>query len=165
MTRAEITNFWGRDNLARWSEASLREVAIPDSSKSFLIEVGMPLRADWTLRFDVQANQVARGPNGTHCVGFDDVVPICIDDRGQVMAVEEKVGGGVSYINSSIERFGECLVLYQRYRISVLAASEHEAQNLVSTTENQLRNADPTAFADPNSWWPAIVEQMGHGLL
>jgi len=87
MTRAEITNFWGRDNLARWSEASLREVAIPES---FLIEVGMPLRADWTLRFDVQANQVARGPNGTHCVGFDDVVPICIDDRGQVMAVKEK---------------------------------------------------------------------------
>src|SRR5712675_2737444 len=111
MTRAEITNFWGRDNLARWSEASLREVAIPDSSKSFLIEVGMPLRADWTLRFDVQADQVAHTPNAAHCIGFADVVPICIDDRGCVIAAEENIGGGMRYINSSIERFGECLVL------------------------------------------------------
>jgi hypothetical protein len=165
MTRAKITNFWGPDNLARWPAASLRDVAIPDSSKSFLVEVGMPVGADWTLRFDVQADQVARAPKGAHCIGFDDVVPICIDERGRVMAVEQKIGGGERYINSSVECFGECLVHYQRYRTSARAASEGQVQNLISMTEGRLRNADPTAFSDPDNWWPAIVEQINHGLL
>src|SRR5215468_6847370 len=68
MTRAEITGFWGPDNLARWSEAGLREVAIPDSAKSFLVEVGMPVRVDWTLRFAVPADEVARATNAAHCI-------------------------------------------------------------------------------------------------
>src|SRR5215470_10524960 len=165
MTREEMTRFWGRDNLARWSEVSLRNVTIPGSAKSFLVETGMPLRLGLTLRFEIQADQVSRASTTRLCIGFDDVVPISIDERGRVIAEEAKVGRGEKYINSSIECFGECLVYYQQYRISVRAASEDEVQRLISVVARSLRNTEPTAFADPNNWWPVIVEQINHGLL
>ncbi len=169
MQPEEIIKFWGRDNLKRWPEASLRDVAIPASSKSFLAEVGLPFRVDWTLRFDPEANQLPRLPNKSHYrrIGFDDVVPICLDEQhgGRIVAVEREVGGTERYINSSVECFGECLVYYQQYRTSVRGVTEDEVAKLITTTEERMRKADPTAFGDSNNWWSVILEQMNQGLL
>src|SRR5712691_11585156 len=169
MEREEIISFWGRDNLKRWSEANLRDVAIPRSSKSFLAEVGLPLAEKWTLRFDSKADQLPRLPNKSSCrrIGLDDVVPICLDEQhsGRIVAVEEGIGGTERYINSSVESFGQCLVLYQQYRTAARVSTEEDVQKVIITTEEQMRKIDPTAFRDPDNWWPVIVEQMKQGLL
>jgi len=48
---------------------------------------------------------------------------------------------------------------------SVLGVSGDEALRLVAATEERMRSADPTAFKDAESWWPAIIEQMRDGML
>lgn len=169
MLPEDIVKFWGRENLKRWSESSLRDVAIPQPSKRFLIEVGLPYKEDWTLQFDPEADHLPRLPNKANYrrIGFDDFVPICLDEKrgGCVVAVETEVGGSERFINSSVERFGEFLVLYQEYRKAARAVSEEEIVKFISGVEERMRKADPKAFDDPNNYWPVIVEQMNQGLL
>jgi hypothetical protein len=169
MLPKDIVNFWGQENLKRWSENSLRDVAIPQPSKRFLIEVGLPYKEDWTLRFDSEADHLPRLPNRVNCrrIGFDDVVPVCLDEKrgGCVVAVETAVGGSERFINSSVECFGEFLVLYQEYRKAARAVSEEEIVKFISGVEERMRKADPKAFDDPNNYWPVVVEQMNQGLL
>jgi hypothetical protein len=164
-----IIKFWGRDNLKRWTAASLRDVSIPVSSKSFLIEVGLPYRVDWTLQFDNEAEQLPRLPNKKNYrrIGYDDVVPLCLDeeDSGRIIAVEDVIGGRERFINSGVDRFAECLVYYQQYRTSVRIAPEEEVPKLVAAAEEHMREADSLAFSDANNWWPVIIEQMNQGLL
>ena len=69
------------------------------------------------------------------------------------------------YINASIERFGECLVYYQQYRVSVSHLSKNEVEKLITTTQDKIREADATAFGSPENWWSVIIEQMQQGLL
>jgi hypothetical protein len=86
-------------------------------------------------------------------IGFDDVVPICLDElaNGRVVALEHGVGGGERHINSSVERFAQSLVLYQQYREGVRAILEDSAQELIARTADRVRAADPSAFIDPNN--------------
>lgn len=169
MQRWEIIQFWGEGNLRRWPEADLRDAQIPASSKSFLIEVGLPFREDWTLRFNPQVGVLPRLSirRGCRRIGFDDSVPICLDEEhdGRVVAIEDVVGGSERLINSNIECFVECLVYYKQYRTVVRLASEEEVQKIIDVTGSQIRTADAAAFADPDNWWPLIIEQMNHGLL
>jgi hypothetical protein len=84
--------------------------------------------------------------------------------RGSVISVER--GAKERFMNTDIRRFGECLVLYQQYRLAVRTMDgEHKIQNLIAGTENAMRAIDPTAFADPNNWWAVIIEQMQGGSL
>ena len=169
MLPLEIANYWGRENLKRWSESSLDDVAIPQTSKRFLIEVGLPCKEDWTLRFDPEADELPRLSNNRNCrrIGFDDFIPICLDEKcaGSVVAVETVVGGSDRFINSDVERFGEFLVLYQEYRKAARTVSEEEILKIIPSIEDRMRNIDPKAFDDCNNYWPVIVEQMNQGLL
>ena len=128
MLAVEIVNFWGKDNLKRWSERSLDDAALPRTSKWFLIEVGLPCQEDWTLRFDSEADQLPSLPNKRHYrrIGFDDHVPVCLNEKqaGAVIAVETESGGAERFMNSSVERLGEFLVLYQEYRRIARVVSE-----------------------------------------
>jgi hypothetical protein len=169
MLAAEIVSFWGKDNLKRWSESSLDDVAIPLSSKRFLIDVGLPCKEDWTLRFDIEGDQLPPLTNKKHYrrIGFDDLVPVCLDERrgGAVVAVETEFGGSERFVNSSVERFGEFLMLYQEYRKTARSASEEEIPSIINGIEGQMCRIDPEAFDDSNNYWPLVVEQMNQGLL
>ncbi|MGO8843380.1 MAG: SUKH-4 family immunity protein [Methyloceanibacter sp.] len=169
MLHEDIVNFWGWENLKRWSEDSLRDVVIPQPSKQFLIQVGLPCNEDWTLRFDPEPDHVPRLPNKANYrrIGFDDDVPICLDEKrdGCVVAVETEVGGSERFINSSVERFGHFLVLYEEYRKAARAVSEEVIVKIIPGIEERMRKADPKVFDNPNNYWPVIVEQMNQGLL
>lgn len=165
----QIIAFWGAENLKRWPEDSVREVSIPESSKAFLAQVGMPFREKWTLRFDPADCQLPRLPNHIYYrrLGFDDVVPICLDEQadGNVVALEREVGGTERYINSGVEAFGECLVYYQQYRQAVRGISGlDQIEKLIAAGES-IYQTDPSAFEHPDNWWPLILEEMHQGLL
>jgi hypothetical protein len=169
MLSDEVVSFWGKDHLRRWSRASLVAARIPESSKSYLSSVGLPIHETWTLKFDADAEHLPQIPNKPHYrrIGFDDIVPICLDEdrAGQVTAVESEIGGIERFINSSVECFGECLVAYQRYRLDAQVSEEAEIENIIDSTEEQMRKADRTAFLNSENWWPLILEQMRQGLL
>jgi SUKH-4 immunity protein len=168
MTNEEIIDFWGGENLIRWPESALRTIAIPEKSKIFLAQVGMPNQKGWTLHFESGAGELNLGyRRNCRRIGFDDVVPICLDEDGQgrVIAAEQAVGGKERYINSSVEAFGACLVQYQTYRNEVRTTSEEQIPQLVDKTEKSMRSIDGSAFESIDNYWPVIIEQMRQGLL
>jgi len=169
MDRQLIIDFWGINNLKRWSEASLRDVGIPDSAKSFLAEVGLPFREDWTIRFELEADYLPRLPDRPtyRRIGFDYIVPICLDEAnsGRVIAAEQEIGRTERYVNSTVEHFGEFLTYYQQYRQTGPVLPENQIKTLIDETERQMQTADPSAFSDPNNYWATIIEQMKDGFL
>jgi len=164
-----IINFWGPKNLKCWPASSLHDVDIPQPSKQFLIEVGLPNKEDWTLRFDHESDDLPRLPNkgNFRCIGFDDFVPLCFDENrlGCVIADETEIGGSERFVNSNVEYFAEFLVLYQEYRITAQVLSEEEIGGTIDKTEAMMCQADPKAFDNPNNYWSVIVEQMRQGML
>jgi hypothetical protein len=143
MQRADITEFWGRDNLKRWSRDDLRYVAIPEVSKSYLVEVGPPFRADWNIRFDDEALRLPQLLNkpSYRRIGFQHFLPICLDEKrnGCVVVVEEEIGRTEGYINSSVE----------------LARVRRWSAGRGGLIDQRMRKADPAACADVDDcYWP-----------
>lgn len=134
-----------------------------------MVEIGLPYKEDWTLRFDAQADDLPRLPCKSRYrrIGFDDAVPICVDEGrgGCVVAVETDIGGTERFINSSVERLGEFLILYEQYRRAARVLPEEEILKLIRTVESRMRDIDPNACEDLNNYWPIVVEQMNQGLL
>ena len=167
MSHDDVIRFWGVENLKRWSFDDLCDAAIPNRSKQFLTQVGLPLENGWTLRFNGESSVLPRLPGRPEYrrIGFDYDVPICLDEKkhGCVLSVEPP--DVTRYINASVEQFGICLTLYQQYRTRVQGMDEDDAQNLIRRIEDEMRRVDPTAFADPECWWLTIFEQMRLGCL
>ena len=169
MASHESIAFWGPNNLKRWPKAYVEDLRIANSSKQFLAHVGLPCNENWTLRFDCDAEslpRLARRPSFRR-FGFDGAVPICLDEdfNGRVVADETEINGEERMINSSVEHFGEFLVLYQQYRHSARIMSEDQVLALIPRIERRMREIDPDALHDPSSYWPLILEQMKQGLL
>jgi hypothetical protein len=166
----EIIRFWGYENLRRWPERNVRDLKIADSSKTFLIEVGLPSKEQtWTMLFDGETDTFPRLPGKPdyRTVGYDYIVPICLDESrgGIVLADEAVVNGPETFVNSSVELFGEFLVYYQQYRYTAKALSEEEVETLISRIEETMRERDGKALSSPEDWWPGILEQMKDGFL
>jgi len=98
MQPEQIIKFWGKDKLKRFPEANLRDVLIPAPSncKSFLTDVGLPIGVDWTMRFCAEGDQLPRLPNRSHYrrIGFDAVVPICLDEPARWSGGVSGAGNG-----------------------------------------------------------------------
>jgi len=166
----EIIKFSGYENLRRWPEQNVRDLKIPDSSKAFLIEVGLPPKEkDWTLRFDTDTDAFPALPGKPYyrAIGFDYIVPICLDESrgGSVLADEAVVNGPERFVNSNVELFGEFLAHYEKYRCSVRGLSEKEVQALISGIEKIMQENDREALEGPENWWPGLLEQMRDGFL
>jgi hypothetical protein len=167
MRDEDIIHFWGRKNLRRWFEHHLRDVAIPNSSKSFLVNVGLPLHGDWTLRFDDEEAEDLprlRGISSYRRIGFDIDVPICLDERrrGCVLEAGQEFGYPERFFNSSVELFAECLIYYQQYR-QALETTNRDVQSTIAATEMRMRKADPQAFEDVERCWPVIMKEIRLG--
>ena len=166
MHPTEIVLFWKQSNLLRWPEALLKNVAIPNSAKLFLVEVGLPSGVDWTLRFDNATFDLLEKHSGFRQFGYDDATPICFRETdGAIVAVEIFPMDKVIYLNASVEAFGAFLVLYQRYRTGARQFSEEDILRTIDATENEMHTEDPTALVSPNNYWSLILEQMRQGLL
>jgi hypothetical protein len=167
MERSEIIRFWGQDNLRRWSRDDIRDVPIPETSKSFLAEVGLPRHWEpWPMRFDSGADRLPRLPGrpSYRRIGFNHTLPICLDEQraGCVIVVDDEIGRAEGYINSSTQLFGQFLVYYEQCRL-VARGAENRVRDLIAATDQWMRKADPAAFGDDEGWWPVLVEQMIRG--
>lgn len=166
-TEDQIVAFWGKDRLERWRLEHIAASTIPDESVQFLATVGLPHLDDWTFRFDASKGLPRHAARPSYLIlGHDYDVPICLDEHraGAVVLLQNQPDCDERYINVSVRKFAESLVVYQQYRIAV-ASDEPHADSLIAVTERLLREADPTGFLDMDSFWPVIIEQMKDGLL
>jgi hypothetical protein len=162
-----LVTFWGIDRLQRWSLEDLATAKLPDETVRFLTTVGLPNLDDWSFRFDASKGLPRLASRPSYLVlGHDFEVPICIDERrgGAVILFENQPDRAERYVNVSVRKLAESLVIYQQCRAAVASDDSHAAA-LIAVTERLLREADPSAFVDVESCWPVIIEQMNDGLL
>lgn len=158
LTQTEWVEFWNECELTRWKPEGLTNVAIPGSSKDFLVAMGLPRKPTWSLSFDAGDGLPPLPRAGwLHRLGSDYEVPLCLDERrnGAVIAIEDEDTLKCRFMNSSVEQFGECLVHLKR-----LLDDGRDAAVTAEELESTCRTVDPAAFADAESWWPLITEQI-----
>lgn len=148
-------DFWG-DRLVQWSAERLQE--LPAEARDYLVNIGLPQDAEWNFRLGdldaVDEDLVA--------LLLDGPVPICVDPNGNVVAAEGPER--VRFVNSSVPQLGGFLVLYERYRRSVVSLGDDEAEALIASIEREMRSLDPAAMRS-EAYWDVVVEQMRDGLL
>ena len=165
MERQEIIDFWGPEKLIRWPQSATSALRVPEQSKSFLCEVGLPIQEDWNFRFDGNDRfPPLKDKPHYRRIGIDDPMPFCLDEEGngRVIEVTDKLE---LFVNSSVELFAECLLLFQQYRNAAYGRPKEEGDQMLEITRARIETADPPALADPNTFWSLIVEQMEYELL
>ena len=91
-------------------------------------------------------------------IGRDLEADVLVLDSGQVVA---RLEDGPDYVvNSSLEQFRRSLELVGNARDKWAMDPDAEVDGEVAELNDELRGIDQDAFADPNSYWGAIMEQI-----
>jgi hypothetical protein len=92
---------------------------------------------------------------GTFVVGYDSAVrwdPTEATQPGR-------------FVNSSVDLFAEFLLTTSDTRDELAAMEEKDALRAVSNARKRLQMRDPAAFADDDTWWSVVFEQLHDGFL
>lgn len=168
MLDGEIVRFWGKGSLVRWPTELLDGTTLPEDARVFLTRVGMPNGADWSARFDLNLDEMRRSVSDPSrlVIGYDTTFPFCLDLQRAGCVVLVEANKRERFVNSDVRKFAECLLLFQKCRLSGRSMDrEEEIQRLIAETEGAMRGSDPSAFADSQCYWAVIVELMKEGAL
>ncbi len=172
---------FGRDNLTRvWPEA-IDNVNIPELSKRFLIEVGLPNAPVLLCEFDLDApiiptiEEYAASlgiqfvcAQRLRRIGWDGGVQLCLnegEESGSIIAIDIKEEHPSRFVNSSVEQLGGFLALYVDDYCRYRNLPEEELNSRAYELDAKLRSLDTPAFASGDNWWPCITQQMKGGML
>jgi len=176
----ELKALWGTDSIVVLPPALLADASIPQASKAFLSESGLPHRADLLVTFDIserglQTLSEFAQAGGLHAplhgerfyrIGTDGGTQICLAvGSGEVVAVD--VAGQLPdrFVNSTIQQFIGCLGLFRMHSQRIQGLPYDEIDRMVPAFEESVRSIDPKALAECENWWSVILEQMRDGLL
>jgi hypothetical protein len=164
VTGSEFEHFWGSDNLKRWRSSDLSQLTIPNSSKAFLVEVGLPKKGKWMWEFEwVDKIDPIEGCLRLKTIGSSYGRPIAMDESRNGCLVSAKYRNDPErYMNASVEQFAESLVEYQKLLLNGAALDGPAGKDVVSSFRDRLKKVDPTAFADAENVWAYIVEDLGY---
>lgn len=172
---------WGTNQLLRYEPVAVEGVRIPEVSKRFLIEAGLPGQAGPDLEFDLAGNNLPTLTealaeenlptkfNRYRPLGVDTATTICLDeqDGGRIYAVDIDGVVPTRFMNSSVPQLAEFLLVFRNGAgVTVPAlASDEDLEASARALEEQFRHIDPAVFSDADNWWPLIVMQRREGML
>lgn len=183
---SRLKKFWGPANLARVSPEQLQELRLPDSSKRFLRDVGLPinLRAASSacgvvlslqdgaipqLDRHIQSvgSKTNRGKRWSDWlrIGSAFEAHLCLHQPDGTVHRLEVNGDHPShavFVNSSIEQFVLFLLEYEVLASKGGAEHRGSLKEAVATLEGRLRYIDERVFEDSENWWSVIIEEMEH---
>ncbi len=162
----EQLGFWDEEGgLVLWPPDLLADADLPEDAKKYLSQVGLPCESE-PVRFELtfMEMQLLVSHPGYLVIGYVEDFPICLKwGTGQVFCFEE-VKKAI-FVNTNLRRFAACTRLYERYRLESRDLDDEAAKLVVAKTEQAMRDVDPSALLDENSWWSVIIEQMYNGFL
>jgi|GEM_PF-6193468 len=125
-------------------------VAEPDARE--IISVGLPSGSVGHLECRPQLVE------GVLVLAYDSDVPLVVR-AGEVRALDavERL------VNTNVEAFCRMVERYDDYRRAV--RSEEDADKIAINAAFAMSKIDPRAFADGDSYWPIVCEQMRDGNL
>ncbi|MEY9878211.1 hypothetical protein ABH931_007738 [Streptacidiphilus sp. MAP12-33] len=173
-TTQELTELFGASHIARIDREDCLRFGVPESAVATLSETGIPAFVQVLFTLNVQGEPIAFDllpvDVGTEQVKVlvlggptdDPGLRYCLDlDHGVVILLALEPEPQAEVVNSSVANFVEFL-----YRLALRGA--HTAQADASQQHEYhaklaeyLRAVDPVAFAEPDSWWSAVFEQLG----
>jgi hypothetical protein len=172
MRAREFLDLWGPAEMVRVPGRDLAAVSIPDDSKDFLAEAGLPreagLRLDFSALPDLEPLPavLTRAKLETRVawrdlrlLGGDEASYICLTPQGAIVAVwpSESLE---RFVNSSIQQLAECLLAYRE----ISKGSDHmDDETYAEDLRRYVVRVDPRALDDEESWWSVVVEQAGYG--
>ena len=164
MNEESIIAYWGAQDLKRWSEAALSDVAIPDTSKTFLREVGLPAPqrriSSYKFEWHDALARIADAPS-RRLLGNNYGRPILIDESRDGCVIWGKIDDTWErYVNASVEQFAASLIEVDRFATRKLSYDDPATQRAVTALWRELKKIDPTAIADPESLWSLKIFDM-----
>jgi len=170
MKPEDIVKAWRDNDLRRWPAQCLRDVAIPEPSKSFLIDVGLPAFRHTEFQLDLFVGDPSRVAGRPHLRGIglmNKSALVCLDEQadGCVITVDLTLQDLDRYFNSSVDRFAACIILYLQWLSIAERLKPGERPELDAQFERDLVNVDPTVLNDPENFWAIIVWEIKEGLV
>ncbi|MFG2027398.1 nucleic acid/nucleotide deaminase domain-containing protein [Streptomyces sp. NPDC048825] len=175
---------FGRDGMRRISATGAYGVRLPENSRATLEGVGVPLHVAPYFRASGKEDALALGVFAGHHglprpateserwlrIGTDGLAHLCVRPDGALQAVflENNEYDGAEpgmFVSSDITAFNASLVVLDR-RLPVIAVSPGLSVAAAAFRElnAELRQIDAAAFAERESWWPRVLDDVRHSL-
>ncbi|MFC6064350.1 nucleic acid/nucleotide deaminase domain-containing protein [Streptomyces ochraceiscleroticus] len=170
---------FGRGGMRRFSFTTATELQLPEPARVLLEQSGAPLQvapyftaADPSdaLTLGVFAGhqglpRPSAGQSAWLRLGTDKLAQLCVDASGCVRAVALHPAGEDMFVNSDVAAFNACLTSLDRW-LPVIAASSglQDAAEAFRQLNADLRHTDEDAFAERESWWSRVLDDVRHTL-
>ncbi|MFF0447627.1 SUKH-4 family immunity protein [Streptomyces sp. NPDC004609] len=175
-----MAGHFGAGGLRRFSEAALAEAALPHAAaRAELAETGVPVAVapyfgavprgePATLHMYASRHGMPPPPPQMGAwlrLGDDKGAQLCVRPDGAVQAVVLDQVVPDLYVSSSVTRLNQSLLALDRALPRIAAADGLEqAAAVFAELNGQLRSLDEAAFADRESWWPRVLDDVRHTL-
>ena len=170
ITPKRFVSEWGSDALVRNSPDAFRGISLPQATKDFLVQAGLPENTILQLSFERPENELPRLWDTFHtqyelpieynrylAIGVGYVPIICIDEKeeGTIYAIDVAGHHASSFMNSSVPQLAETLLAW---RASIQWAEQNEPDDEEATEharqlEHTIRQIDFKAMEDSNNYW------------
>lgn len=170
---------FGSGGLRRFATAEIHGVRVPGATATVLAEVGVPVHVTPYFKGVRPTDSPALGAFAAHTgavgpseakrgwlrVGTDGLAQLCVRPDGAVEAVF--LGGGEEdmFVNQDVSVFNAALAVLDR-QLPVIAASSDlgAAATAFRELNAEVRQLDEEAFAQRESWWPRVLDDVRHTL-
>jgi hypothetical protein len=174
-----IIEHFGAEGVRRFPAASLHGAPVPDDGVRRLRDLGVPVAVSPYFRAAATSEAVQLGafaaqkgrqdPPGALSrwlrVGTDGGAELCVRPDGAVQAVFLSEVIPDMYVSASVALFNEALVLLDGALPRLAAAdSLQDALPVLQSLTTGLKDLDPLAFAERESWWPRVLDDVRHTL-
>ena len=174
LTPSEFKAQWG-EGLVCNTRASLSHLRIPDASKRFLVEAGLPADAVLGLQFsraeDELLSMLQNFPEDDlpadysryYPIGVDAATILCLDERddGHIYSIDiEGQGIPTRFVNSSVPQLAEFLLILRIVPKEGPPKIYTDEEGAAYTEElaQKFQKIDPAAMQDRNSYWSCYLE-------
>ncbi|MFB4427059.1 SUKH-4 family immunity protein [Streptomyces sp. QL37] len=174
-----ITAHFGTDGVRRFHPVSLHGAPVPEDVARALRDQGVPVAVapyfraaatnDAAQLAAFASQQKHQSPPGALSrwprLGTDAGAELCVRPDGAIQAVFLSELLPDMYVSASVDLFNQALVLLDR-SLPRLAAVDgiEDALPVFHSLMTGLKDLDPLAFAERESWWPRVLDDVRHTL-
>ncbi|MGW9067974.1 nucleic acid/nucleotide deaminase domain-containing protein [Streptomyces yangpuensis] len=176
---SELIAHFGPDGLRQFDKVSLVGTRLPAAAQAWLQGTGLPksvspyftatpegepvrLEAAAARSEEPRPHELMRAwPR----IGSDGLAHLCIRPDGAVQGVILGTAADDMFVNTEVSTFGASLMALDRaLPLIATAPAFSQAAEIFRGLNTQLREIDAAAFAERESWWPRVLDDIRHTL-
>ncbi|MEV6652037.1 SUKH-4 family immunity protein [Streptomyces sp. NPDC051219] len=175
----QLVQHFGRDGLRRFAPAHFLGAHLPEATREFLEATGVPGTVAPYFRSPSAEEPIALGTAAARLsqpkpprqmerwprIGGDGLAHVCVRPDGALQAVVLVDVADDMFVNSDLSSFDASLLALDRAQPRLAVSSGlAEAAAVFRDLNEELRGIDASAFAERESWWPRVLDDMRHTL-